>query len=298
MKVETIIDVIYEKHRERTQEEMKSITPEEYKKYNEKTLDYYRNEFEPYIYQYLTWHYGQKLDTFWETHEFPKKSKYAWVMVERRSHPNFWFVLRNIAWAAPYMSLYIFCSNMNYNFIMRLLGDKVKNVTVIPWFEGFVSRDEGKEQYNRTFKMADFYKLIDAEYMLTVQMDCFFRKKLPESVFVADYYGNPWAWAPEKGGGGGITLRNIKRMIEIVSNVPESERLDGGTVEDGWIAEHVYKQGNNIPPLEYRMNIFSENFPVQDPYGVHQFWTFIENFNVKEPNVFFQDYVRYLTIDI
>jgi hypothetical protein len=297
MEVEPIIDVIYEKFMERRQEESKAQTPEEQRVERTKSLDYYRHQFEPYIYQYLTWHYGPKLDAFWKTHEFPEKSKYAWVLVERRPHPNLWFVLRNIAWAAPYMSLYIFCSNMNYNFIKDLIGDK-KNVHVIPWFEGFVSSKDGKEQYNITFKMVDFYKSVDAEYMLTVQADCFFRKKLPESVFITDYYGAPWGWAPEKGGGGGITLRNIKAMIDIVSRVPDSERTNGEYVEDAWIAEQVYMRGNNIPPLDYRVNMFNENFPVQDPVGIHQFWTFIENFNIQDPNMLREHYRRYLTFDI
>jgi hypothetical protein len=297
MKVESIVDVIYEKYTERRQEESKAQTPEEQQVERTKSLDYYRHQFEPYIYQYLTWHYGAKLDTFWKTHEFPEKSKYAWVLVERRSQPNLWFVLRNIAWAAPYMSLYIFCSDMNYKFIMDLIGDK-NNIHVIPWFEGFVSSKDGKEQYNITFKMADFYNSVNAEYMLTVQADCFFRKKLPESIFTTDYYGAPWGWALEKGGGGGITLRNIKAMIDIVLSVPESEKTNGEYVEDAWIAEQVYMRDNNIPPLEYRMNMFSENFPVHDPFGVHQFWTFINNFGIEDPNTIFQHYIRYLTIDI
>jgi hypothetical protein len=298
MKVETIIDVIYEKYNTRRQEEIQIKTSEEYNQYMKQTLHFFRMEIEPYVYQYLTWHYGQKLDIFWETHEFPKKSKYAWVMVERRSHPNLWFVLRNIAWAAPYMSLYIYCSDLNYNYIMRLLGNKAKNVHVIPWFKGAVSRKEGIEQYSLLFKNPEFYKGIDAEYMLTAQTDCFFRKRLPDSIFMTDYYGAPWAWALEKGGGGGINLRNLKRMIEIVSNVPESERLNGEYVEDGWMADHIFKQGNNIPPLEYRINMFSENFPVEDPYGVHQFWTFVQNYGIEDPNTIYQHYVRYLTIDI
>ena len=292
MKVETIIDVIYEKHRERTQEEIKAITPEEYKKYNEKTLDYYRNYFEPYIYQYLTWHYGPKLDAFWKTHEFPVKSKYAWVMVERRAHPNIWFLLRNIAWAGPHMSLYIFCSNMNSNFIIDILGDK-KNVHVIPWFEGFVSRDEGKEQYNRTFKMADFYKVIDAEYIVTIQTDCFFRKKIPYSIFVGDYYGAPWGWSPNEAGGGGITVRRLEAMIQLTTQLPYSEGA-----EDAWIGHGVQAIDGHIPPIEFRSQIFSENFPVSDPIGVHQFWSFIHNFQIQTPDSLREHFKRYLTITI
>jgi hypothetical protein len=292
MELEPIIDVIYEKCIERKEEESKVKTPEEHDTEHKKTLDYYRIHLEPYIYNYLTWQYGPKLDEFWKTHEFPEKSKYAWVMVERRPHPNTWFLLRNIAWAAPYMSLYIFCSNMNYNFIKDTVGDK-KNIHIIPWFEGFVSREEGKEQYNRTFKMADFYKSIDAEYIVTIQTDCFFRKKIPESIFVGDYYGAPWAWSPDEAGGGGITVRRLAAMIQSLETVPYSEGC-----EDGWIGNAVKTVGGHIPSFEFREKVFSENFPVQDPVGVHQFWTFIENFDIQEPNTLREHYRRYLKFDM
>jgi hypothetical protein len=290
MNIEQIIDAVYEKFMEYSSNQPK--TNDELKKHTTNALDQFRLQLEPYIYQYLLWTYGQKLNAFWETHEFPIKSKYAWVMVERRAHPNIWFLLRNIAWAAPNFSVYIFCSNMNYNFIKDVVGNK-KNINIIPWFEGFVTRDEGKEQYNQTFKNPEFYKIIDAEYMITIQTDCFFRKKIPESIFVGDYYGSPWGWYLDKPGGGGITVRKISSMIKLTSTIPYSEGA-----EDAWIGDNIEKIGGIIPPFVFRYKIFSENFPVEDPIGVHQFWTFIQNFDVQTPELLRKHYTRYLTIDI
>lgn len=291
MKVETIIHAIYEKYNERVEQEMKNLNGQ----INEGAmLDYFRNEFEPYIYQYLTWHYGPKLDTFWQTHEFPKKSKYAWVLVERRSHPNFWFVLRNIAWAAPDFSLYIFCSDGNYEFIKTILGDKINNVNIIVWFKGAASRQEGKDQYAQTFKMEKFYKLIEADYMIRIEMDTYMRKKIPESIFMDDYYGSPWAWMPDHPGGGGLIIRNIKSMIDLCMK----EKCTNLEADDCWVGKKIIEYGYKFPDFKVRKEIFSENFPVADPIGVHQFWSFVQNFEINEPNKFFQHYVRYLTIDI
>ncbi len=282
MHIDLIVDAMYEK----------CIELSNNSNNDDSDLDYYRNYFEPYIYQYLTYKYGSMLEAHWNTHEFPVQSKYAWVFVERRAHPNTWFLLRNIAWAGPSFSLYIFCSDMNYKFIMDCIGDK-KNIIVIPWFKGFVSREEGKEQYNQTFKSHDFYGLIDAEYILTIQTDCFFRKKIPTSIFQYDYYGAPWIWAQDMPGGGGITVRKISTMLDLTRRIPYSEGA-----EDGWIADKVKEIGGDLPSFNYIVNIFSENFPVQDPIGVHQFWTFINNFDINNPDLFRENIQRYLTFDV
>ena len=76
-----------------------------------------RNGLEPYVYAHLEETYGQKLTEFWNSWTPPRRSSKAFILIERRTHPNFWFVLRNMAWAGPDMAVYIFCSNENVNFI-------------------------------------------------------------------------------------------------------------------------------------------------------------------------------------
>ena len=145
MDINTLTEVCLDKVRERKGVK-KDLSSENEKKWQEETLDKYRTDLEPYIWQHLVFNYGPKLNEFWEKHQFPKKSKNAWVIVERRCHPNWWFLLRNIAWAAPHFSLYIFCSNTNYEFVKALLGDKVNNVNIIIWFNGFATRVEGNHR--------------------------------------------------------------------------------------------------------------------------------------------------------
>jgi hypothetical protein len=253
-----------------------------------------RCDLEPYIYSYLETHYGQQLTEFWKTHEFPVKSRYAWVIVERRCHPNWWFILRNIAWAGPHMSLYIFCSDENIEYLKSLLGDKAANVHLIPVFKGFATRDDGVNQMCKLMTDPEFYKIIDAEYIVTFQTDCFFRKKIPEEIFVGDYYGAPWGWQLEDLGGGGVTVRNVKSMIELCSK----ESLPNGVFEDGWIAGLVKKYGGSKPPDHVRFYTFCENFPTPDPIGVHQFWTFWQNFGINEPEKFIKNMETILKLEI
>jgi hypothetical protein len=294
MDINTLTEVCLEKVRERKSILNNINSEDEFKKWQEETLHKYRYDLEPYIWQHFIFNYGSKLDEFWKSHQFPKKSKKAWIIVERRSHPNWWFLLRNLAWAAPNFSLYIFCSNENYDFVKTLLGDKANNINIIKWFKGFASIQEGKDNYAQTFKLPGFYKLIDAEYFIRVEMDTYLRHKIPESIFKGDFYGAPWGWSPEFPGGGGLVIRKISSMIELCTK----ENYVGLEADDDWIGKKVVEHGLEYPPFEYRKNIFSENFPVDDPIGVHQFWTFLENFEINNPDNFKKHLTTYLKINI
>jgi hypothetical protein len=294
MDVDTLTEVCLEKKRELDKMRDNCTTKTEYDTCYKESLDRYRNDLEAYIWQHLLFNYGSKLDEFWKTHKFPKKSARAWVIVERRCHPNWWFVLRNIAWAAPDFSLYIYCSNDNYTFIRSLLGDKADTVHIIKWFESNVSRQTGKDEYAITFKLPGFYKLIDAEYLIRVEMDTYVRHKIPDNIFVGDYYGSPWMWNKDEPGGGGLVIRKIRAMIEMLTN----ENTANTEADDFFIGNLIKTHGYTYPPYDFRKNVFSENFPVPDPIGVHQFWTFIDNFDIQDVDKFKSHLARYLTIHI
>ena len=106
---------------------------------------------EPYIYNFLLITYGPALDRFWQTYIPPKKADNAFVIVERRPHPNFWYILRNIAWAGPQMSVYIFCSDENIDFIRTLLGDKAQHFNIIQFFKGNIPREQAIQDYNNFY---------------------------------------------------------------------------------------------------------------------------------------------------
>jgi len=284
MDFNTLIEIFYTLYKERTAVYPTNGSQSDITKWNEATLDFFRIQLEPYVFKYLEHTYGAVLDAHWMTHTFPKKSRYALVIVERRCHPNWWFILRNIAWAAPYCSLYIFCSDTNQAVLQSYLGDKADTVHLIPWFTGDVSRDEGRIQTNITFKTAEFYKMIDAEYMLRFEMDTYFLQKVPETIFVGDFYGSPWGWVPDRPGGGGLTVRKLSAMIDICEK--DRELIDPSG-EDAWIGNAILKHGYSVPPIEFRSQVFLENSPPRSiPIGIHQFWTFVMNFNIQDRPVF------------
>jgi hypothetical protein len=292
MDFENIIEACYSIYNER-QELLK--TSEDINIWQKDTLHYNRTQLEPYIFNYLNHTYGQKLDEFWKTHTFPKKAEKAFVIVERRIHPNWWFVLRNIAWAAPHFSLYIFCSDLNYKFVKSILGDKADNVHIHKLFKGTADRDKALKEYNITFKIPKFYNIIDAEYFINFQMDSYFLQKIPDWIFTGTYYGSPWCWDPNRGGNGGLAVRNVKNLIELC----EKEIINAidSIGEDCYLSDAVTKYNHYLPPLEFRLQVFQENCPTQyTPIGTHQFWTYLTNYNISNKSEFTNHFRKLVTL--
>ena len=260
------------------------------------TLSFFRTQLEPYVFNYLNHTWGAKLDDFWKNHTFPKKAKYGFVIVERRPHPNWWFILRNIAWAGPNMSLDIFCSDLNYDFIKTLLGSKADNVNIHIWFKGYADKATGYKQANITSKMPQFYSSIDTDYFIKVEMDSYFIQKIPEWIFTGTYYGAPWIWNLEACGNGGLSVRNNKNLIELCQREINTSLTDDG--EDHYISTAIIKHGYNYPPLEFRKKVFQESFPTEtNPIGTHQFWTFITNYNIGNKDMFSKHIKKLVTLD-
>ena len=254
-------------------------------------LDRYRNVLEPYIYNYLIEHHSPVLNAFWATYNPPLSASRAFVLVERRPHPNFAFVLKNIAWAAPTNAIYIFCSDANLAFIKAILGSKLQYYNIIVSFQGIGTKEEGKADYNRFFTTAYSYmQMAPASYIVTVQMDTFFRRKLTDELYVGDYWGNPWAWKTDAAGGGGITVRRVHKMIELCERFQQTATLDN---EDSWISDRITDTGGEFPPLTFRSKAIMESLPVMNPYSLHQFWTFLEQY-MSMPKEQFTDYWSHL----
>ena len=230
---------------------------------------------EPYVYNYLLVSYGPALDKFWQTYTPPKKAENAFVIVERRPHPNFWYILRNIAWAAPQMSVYIFCSDENEDFIRTLLGNKAEHYNIVRAFQGNPPREKAIQDYNNFYTDYRNYEMMDAKYIMTVQMDIFVRRKLDMNMFMTDYYGNPWAWKQEDPGGGGATVRRVAKMIEICRRWRPDPSIDCPISEDGWINEKIIECGT-WPHVGIRGTVFMETLLQNNPYVVHQTWSFTD----------------------
>lgn len=273
------------------------------KDFFKKRLHSFRWVFEPYIFHTLILRYGKQLEEHWRNYLPPIKSENAFVVIERRCHPNFWFVLRNIAWANPNMSVYIVCSDENEGFVRELLGNKVDNFHILRLFHGEAVRDKAIKDYNHLLTNYNFYDNFinnNVKYILTIQMDLFIRKKISDDMFVGDYWGAPWGWNTPLPGGSGATIRNVNRLKELcLLHRPDPKDTDFIEGEDIWFSEKIIELRWNFPNLEYRIKHIMESIPTVDPYIVHQFWTYLEVFRDKFNTPLFTDFLNHiLTLDI
>jgi len=205
-----------------------------------------------------------------------------------------------MAWAAPGMSVYIFCSNENEAFIRTLLGNKADSYNIRRIFNGSPARDEAIQDFNNTLTDYRIYQQIEAEYIITIQMDCFIRKKLPiPQMFEGDYFGCPWAWKSDDPGGGGSTVRHIPKMIEMCKKYrPNPETTNCPIPEDGWMCEKVKESGGTWPPLPFRATLLMETLFVPDPFIIHQMWSFTDTILNKGRDYFCTLYTNMLRFDI
>jgi hypothetical protein len=258
-------------------EELKAMTPQTAQKVQAERNDSFRTALEPDIYALLNTRYMEKLNANWRTYMPPKKSEYAFAVVERRAHPNFDWVLKNMAWAGPNMAVYLFCSDENEGFIRGLLGDKADAFNIRVVFKGNPSRERGKKEVDNLLSDWRTYASIDAKYILTVEMDCFLRKQVPRQIFQGDYWGCTWGWQPERPGGGGLTVRKISSMIELCRKHRPNLEVDLCGSQDCWLSDKTQEDELDFPRLDMRTSYLMENMLQGSPVGVHQFWTYFFN---------------------
>lgn len=296
MKLESIYEVAIEQHKRWSNQ--KPLTQEEATEIQKKRLDSFRLALEPHIYHYLIEKYGEKLSAIWQTYTPPKNSQKAVVIVERRPHPNFWFILRNIAWAAPDLAVYIFCSDENINFVKSLVGDKLPYFNIVEAFQGNASRERGKKEVDNLLSNYKFYEFLNAEYIITAEMDTFFRRKIPDSMFEGTYWGNPWPWVPATPGGGGVTIRNVKKLAAHCKKIRPDTSKDLITAQDAWLSDTTYEEKEEFPDIRFRANHIMECLPTPNPVAVHQFWTYLDSYNISEKKQFIANLNRILTFDL
>lgn len=240
-----------------------------------------RMALEPLIFGALTKKYGSFLQKFWNNHTVPVNNKRI-VIVERRNHPNFTFVLHNSAYYGADWGITVICSDENMEYCKQIIGDK-PTVAVIPMFKGIGTPEEGKKEYNELLQNETFYSLFGEEYLCIVEMDCYFRRKIPDWVFQFDLVGCPYFWNKEMAGGG-LSFRNRKAMIEICRSFPEKMEA-----QDVYLWKGAQKLGMKLPSYEEASRQLTESVFSLNPFGVHQWWTFFFPNELEDCELYFEE---------
>ena len=247
-----------------------------------------RMEIEKIIYSTLKYRYSLALQNAWNNWNPPLESNRKIVIVERRIHENLEFIIHNSAWAGQEggWGLCIVCSDVNEKYIRAIVG--AKNVQVIPLFKGNPSPEQGKQEYNELLQSSEFFEYFDEEYLCLVEMDCYFRKQIPDFVTTCDYIAAPYAWNCDLAGGG-LSFRRRTAMIEICRKFPEKM-----PAADVFACEGIRAVGGSMPPRLYSKDIVAESILDADPVGVHQWWTFFSP-KLQDAQSIFD---RFMTLEI
>jgi len=233
-----------------------------------------RTDLETPIYDELRSKYGQALKAAWDSTTFPQTSSNTVMLVERRAHPNIEFVLHNVMYFASMsrpFSLTIVCCKENEQFIRTILGKHEQSTHfIVPW-DTNSHRDIARPEYNTLMKDPEFWNQVRADYVLSIQTDCYLRKPLPDILWTLDYVAAPWAWKPWVVGGSGLTFRRRQAVIEMCK-----KGFTRIIAEDEFFAIQCAATKRKVLPLEEAEHIFAESrFVSEDPVGVHQWWTYM-----------------------
>lgn len=112
--------------------------------------------------------------------------------------------------------------------------------------------------YNRMCCNKEFYELFkDYEYVLIYQTDCWvFEDRLDYFMELGyDWYGAPWPFSANTVGNGGLSLRRVKKMIEITSSFKYDDKIN----EDWWFCQ---KPEHNIKKCPWEIAV---NFSLELP---------------------------------
>lgn len=213
--------------------------------------------------------YSSHFKEHWNTYTVPYISNKAIVIVERRCHPNLEFILHNVSYFAPGYAIHIFCSNANLSFIELVCGSQLNNIHIHPIFSNIGTPEDGKFEYNNILKTKAFWNIFKEEHILIIETDCYLLQHIPESIYEYDYIGSQWPWLDQsEPGGGGLSYRKCSIMKQICE-------LD--IISDKHLQDTFASAGIKILNGKYSHKFFTESLYIENPIGVHQWWTHCRN---------------------
>jgi hypothetical protein len=245
-----------------------------------------RTRLEPLIFDILKRKYFHLFEDFWRRNTVIKDTNKSIVIVERRIHENLAFILRNVFYYAPSWAITIICSDINYNYIKTICANNKEHINIIPLLQGNPERDVARNEYNSLLKRLDFYEQIPYEHLFFVEMDSYLRKQIDITMFDYDYVAAPYSW-DKTSAGGGMSYRKRSVMIDICQNFKSDTPMQDCYALEG-VKALGYKMPNSAIPY------IVESCYVNDPMGVHQWWTFFTTNQEYSAEVFH----NYLDLEI
>lgn len=225
-----------------------------------------RLTLDTFVFDSLKRLYSPYLKEQWNKRTIPSKSDRAIVIVERRCHPNLEFILHNISYFAPDYTIYIFCSDVNLPYINLICGPQVNNIHIHSIFDRIGTSEEGKISYNNILKTSEFWNFFSEEHILTMEMDSYLLRPIPDSIYEYDYVASQWHWLPSEPGGGGLSYRKCSIMKKICEL---DKSLIDCPAQDAFASNGIKLLGG-----KYSHKFFTECDILDDAIGTHQWWSY------------------------
>lgn len=130
--------------------------------------------------------------------------------------------------------------------------------------------------YNRLLTSTFFWdKLQQFDRVLIFQTDSKILRKGIEEFYEYDYIGSPWKFQ-DKGGNGGLSLRNPKVMLSIIKSIP----YNGNPYEDVFYSNNMQNFGNLAPRPECKKFACETIFEL-GTWGFHAISNYMTNEQIK-----------------
>lgn len=252
-----------------------------------------RVHLEKPVFDILRERYGDLLRAHWDTHAgFPTDGPCAILLYETRCHENLEFLIHNLHYFAPTFRLFFFCSPAVQTWVEGMLGvEKTNTVRFLPLPITKGATELHRNTYNDYIKSRDLWLLFaDAgvEHVLVAQTDSYLRRPLLPAYFRdIDYAASMWPWNEGVPGGGGLSIRRVSKMLEILDTCPDIPQTQ-------WPEDTVWSEGLKRIGGRYNPLLFTESALHKNPIGVHQWWTFVIPLTPEKLDY----YDIYLTLDM
>uniref|UniRef100_A0A6C0I020 DUF5672 domain-containing protein n=1 Tax=viral metagenome TaxID=1070528 RepID=A0A6C0I020_9ZZZZ len=208
----------------------------------------------------------------------PKNTDKYCVIIEPRCHEllipvikNFMYLLQNKGWG-----LIIFHGTENEIF----LHNELKNWKNVNYFRMQVSNLSSNEYSNLlcSLNFWDILLKIGCKHSLIFQVDTVLLKDNIDDFLEYHYIGAPWCvkWLGIlEIGNGGLSLRNVCKMYDIVKNCPRNAITNLGerylNNEDIYFSFYLkIIEGSNIPSIDIAKKFAVETIYHDDTCGLHQ----------------------------
>jgi hypothetical protein len=250
-------------------------------------LDTFRMYLEKPILDRLRARYLPALAKWWSSYTLPKTADRTIFLYETRSDPHLAFVIYNACFYAPGWAFTIYCTSNNLAYVREVLGANAEHAHIV-LIDAGETYATNRDNYNVLLKSEKFWSdllSLGFQTCLMTECDAYLRDFVPKEVDQFDYICSKYSWDAVSPGGGGLSIRRTQKMLDLLAADPAIALKHPH--QDGWIAEAIAKYGgvtNNT--------LFFESCLCADPLGVHQWWTFIPQWELSESIDYYVAYME------